>query len=77
VVVSAPPAPGAFGTGRNDGSLAVLHTLGCEVISHGGLGRSVVDVLTAKFKIKFSFGSECQRTCKFWQTSYNGYKFKF
>jgi hypothetical protein len=46
------PPGTTFCTGRSDGSLAVLHTLGWDVISHGGLGRLVVVVVAAEYEEK-------------------------
>lgn len=43
---------GGGGPGRTVTGLAVLHTLGCEVISHGGLGLVVVVVIAAVIDIK-------------------------
>lgn len=43
---------GGGGPGRTVTGLAVLHTLGCEVISHGGLGLVVVVVIAAENNVR-------------------------
>lgn len=37
--------------GRADGVFSVVHMGGCDVISHGGLGRLVVVVVVARIKL--------------------------